>query len=63
MNTATETIEDLKARRKAAKIPQHRLAPLLGWTQSILSAKESGKRRVWLDEVDKWRAALEELGA
>jgi len=60
---ASETMPALKARRKAAGIPQHKLAPLLGWTQSILSAKESGKRRVWLDEVDKWRDALEELGA
>lgn len=60
---AADTIKELRDRRKAAKLTQAHVAAAMDWPTSTVCSKEKGSRDTWLREVDRWRAALEELGA
>ncbi len=58
---ASDTLHELRARRRACNASQATLGKLLGWPQSIVSDKEKGRRGTWLHELDAWREALDRL--
>jgi len=62
LNSA-EVLALLRKRRKAAGITGAQLAAELGpgWTQSVISERERGKRRTTLRQVDAWMAALDRM--
>jgi len=62
-DTATETLADLRTRRKAARVSMATLAAAMGagWPQSVISERERGIRQTTLTQLDEWREALARL--